>query len=178
MITNSINLSSQISKACRKTIFCLVKQYNYLGISLDQEMDLTPLVCKKKKKRVCHRIFQLRKVRKYMNERAAILVYKQTIMPIFDYAVFFLLISTRDGVKNDLQVMQNDAIRFCKNIRLMDRISLSFLHNSITPLSLEHRRQIQVLKLMYIDSQKGKSQAITNVNTKSQTKMFLKLKLK
>ena len=70
-------------------------------------MNLTPLV-RNIKKRVSNRKFQLRKVRKYMNEHAAILVYKQTIMPIFDYAGH-LLISTCDGVKHDLQVMQNDA---------------------------------------------------------------------
>ena len=145
-----------------------VKQYNYLGIILDHEMNLTPLV-RNIKKRVSIRVFQLRKVRKYMKEHAAILVYKQTIMPIFDYAGF-LLISTCDGVKHDLQVIQNDAIRFCKNIKLLDRISIPVINNSIKLLSLEQRRQIQVLKLMYADSKKGKSRAVTNVNTRSQTK--------
>ena len=50
-----------------------VKQYNYLGVILDNEMNLTPLV-NNIKKRVNTRIFQLRKVRKFMNVHAAILV--------------------------------------------------------------------------------------------------------
>ena len=74
--------------------------------------------------------------------------------------------------------MQYDAICFCKNIRLLDRISISFLHNSIKLLSLEQRRQIQVLKLMYIDSRKGKSRAITNVNTRSQSEYVFRTETK
>ena len=154
----------------------IVSQYNYLGIILDNEMSLIPLV-KNIKKRVNSRIFQLRKVRKYMNVHAAILVYKQTILPILDYSGF-LLISVNDGVKHDLQIMQNDSLRFCKGIKLLDKISIPILHNSIKLLSLEQRRQIQLLKLMYIQSQKGRMRAITNVNTRSQTKYVFKTESK
>ena len=66
-------------------------------------MSLTPLV-NNIKKRVNNKIFQLRKVRKYMNQHDAILVYKQTILPIFDYAVFLLLISVTHGIKHDLLI--------------------------------------------------------------------------
>ena len=105
-----------------------------------------------------------------MNQHDAILVYKQTILPIFDYAVFLLLISVTNGIKHDLQAMQNDAIRFCKGINLLDRVSIPVLHNSIKLLSLEQRRQKQLLKIVYIQAQKNRSRAITNVNTRSQTK--------
>ena len=153
-----------------------VKQYNYLGIILDNEMSLTPLV-NNVKKRTGDRIFQLRKLRKYMNVHAAILVYKQTILPIFDYSGF-LLLAVNNGIKHDLQVMQNDAIRFCKGVKLLDKVSISVLHNSIKLLSLEQRKQIQVLKLMYSHARKGKSRAITNVNTRSQTKYVFKTEIK
>ena len=72
---------------------------------------------------------------------------------MFDYAGF-LLISVSIGIKHDLQVMQNDALRFCKGIKLQDKVSIPILHNSIKLLSLEQRRQKQVLKLMYVQSQK------------------------
>ena len=65
-----------------------VKQYNYLGLMLDNEMTLVPLL-KNIKKRVNNKIFMLRKLRKYLTKEAAIFVYKQTILPILDYAVFF-----------------------------------------------------------------------------------------
>ena len=109
-----------------------------------------------------------------MNQHAAILVYKQTILPIFDYAGF-LLISVGNGIKHDLQVMQNDAIRFCKNI---DRVSIPVLHNSIKLLSLEQRRQKQLLKIVYVQSQKNRARALTNVNTRSQTKYVFQTDVK
>ena len=66
-----------------------VTLYNYLGLLLDNEMTLLPLL-KNIKKCVSHKMFSLRKLRKYLTQEAAVLVYKQTIMPIFDYAVFFI----------------------------------------------------------------------------------------
>ena len=150
----------------------IVSQYNYLGVILDNEMSLSPLL-KNIKKRISNRMFQLRKIRKYVNTHAATLIYKQTILPIFDYPGF-LLISVNNGEKHDLQIMENDAIRFCKGLKLLDKVSIPVIHNSIHLLSLEQRRQKQILKIMYIQSQKGRSRAVTNVNTRSQTKYVFK----
>ena len=36
-------------------------------------------------------MFYLRKIRKYLNEKAAVSIYKQSILPIVDYAGFLLL---------------------------------------------------------------------------------------
>ena len=127
-----------------------VTQYNYLGLILDNEMTLQPLF-KNIKKRVNNKIFSLRKLRKYLDQNAAILVYKQTILPIFDYAGF-MLISLNDGDKTELQVTQNDAQRYCKNVQMLDKVSIAKLHDSIGLLSLEQRRQKQLLSIMFIQS--------------------------
>ena len=58
--------------------------------------------------------------------------------------------------------------------KLLDKVSIPDIHNSIRLLSLEQRRQKQVLKIMYIQAQKGRSHAITNVNSRSQTKYVFK----
>ena len=100
-----------------------------MRVILDDEMSLIPLL-KNIKKLINNRMFQLRKIRKYINTHAAILIYKQTILPIFDYHGF-LLISLNVGDKNDLQVMQNDALRYCNGLNLLDKISIPVLHNSI-----------------------------------------------
>ena len=71
--------------------------------------------------------------------------------------------------------MQNDALRFCKNVQMLDKISIAKMHDSIGLLSLEQRRQKQLLKLMFIHAMKGKSRLVTNVNTRNQTNMFLRL---
>ena len=66
-----------------------VKSYCYLGITLDDTMYLIPLV-KDIKKRISNRLFMLTNIRKYLTFDAAVLVYKQTILPVVDYAGFFV----------------------------------------------------------------------------------------
>ena len=118
-----------------------VKKYNYLGIILDSEMTLAPL-CKTIEKRVVDKIFMLRKLGRYLTYKAAIQIYKQVILPILDYAGFLLVACNKDK-KGEFQVLQNDALRFCSNNRLNDRVSLDVLHNKANLVSL------QLLSLMY-----------------------------
>ena len=87
---------------------------------------------------------------------------------------FFLLISLNNGDKHDLQIIQNDVLRFCKNVQMLDMVSVAKIHDSVNLLSLEQRRQKQLLNLMYIQARKGRSRAITNVNTRNQTKYVFK----
>ena len=74
--------------------------------------------------------------------------------------------------------MQNDALRYFKGIHLLDKISIEKIHNSVKLLSLEQRRQKQLLNIMFIQSIKGKSRAVTNVNTRSQAKYVFKVDTK
>ena len=94
-------------------------------------------------------------------------------MPILDYAGF-LLISLSNGEKGELQIMQNDALRYCKGIKLLDKVAVAKIHDSIGLLSLEQRRQKQLLSIMFIHAKKGRSRNVTNRNTRSQTKYVFK----
>ena len=58
---------------------------------------------------------------------AAILIYKQTILPLIDYAGF-MFIACNHHAKEDLQIMQNDILRICCQYKLSDRISIGRLH--------------------------------------------------
>ena len=125
-----------------------VDKYKYLGTTLDKEMNLTALLSDVKKS-VLSKLFVLRKLRPYVTEKCAIAIYKQTILPVFDY-VGFMLISCNKSDRNDLQIIQNDALRTCYNVRRRDRLTVSSMHNRSHLLSLEQRRIIQLLCLMYI----------------------------
>ena len=57
-------------------------------------------------------------------------------------------------MKNEFQIMQNDALRFCNNTCLNDRVSLTNLHKKANLASLEQRRFVQLLSLMYKLSKK------------------------
>ena len=127
-----------------------VQSYKYLGIMLDSRMDLTELLSEVKKTINGH-LFKLRKLRKYISVECATLIYKQTILPLIDYAVFlfFLLNSCNVSDRNDLQVLQNDGLCICYDVNRRDRISVTKVHVDAKLLSLEQRREIQLLTLMY-----------------------------
>ena len=67
-----------------------VKQYSYLGIILDEEMTLQPML-KNVKKTLNNRLFSLRKIRKYISDKAAVSIHMQTVLPIIDYSGFLLI---------------------------------------------------------------------------------------
>ena len=125
-----------------------IKTYNYLGIIFDTEMSLSPLFSQIRKI-VSNKIYSLVKIRNIIDVNCAITIYKQTILPLLDYAGF-LLISGKVSGRQDLQTLQNNALRTCYNVRLWDRISIVDMHRRARLLSLEQRRQKQLLCLMFI----------------------------
>ena len=104
------------------------------------------------KKIVFQKLFNLRKLRYFTGEKGAISIYKQTILPMFDYAGFILIACTKSD-RYDLQVLQNDALRTCYNVKRRDKLSILKLHKKANLLSLEQRRIQQLLYLMYLHKQ-------------------------
>ena len=129
-------------------VLSFVDKYKYLGTIIDKEMSLSYLLTDVKKS-VLSKLFTLRKIRMYITEKCALSIYKQAILPFFDY-VGFMLISCNKSDRSDLQVIQNDALRTCFNIRRRDRLSIAKMHAKSNLLSLEQRRRLQLLSLMYL----------------------------
>ena len=127
-----------------------VHTFNYLGVILDDQLSLTPyyhLV----KRRIENKIFVLSKIRKFVDSRTALLIYKQAILPLVEYAGF-VLISCTVGQRQELQILQNNALRLCKRYHLLDRIRVCDIHEECTIIGLEQRRRKQLLRLMYLHS--------------------------
>ena len=97
-------------------------------------MELTELLSGVRKTINCH-LFKLQKIRKYISVECSVLIYKQTILPLLDYAVFFLLNSC--NVSDDLEVLQNDCLRTCFNVYRRDHMSVVVLHKDAKLLSLD-----------------------------------------
>ena len=129
-----------------------VQTYNYLGINLDKGMTLSSLLTKLKS-RIVNKIYSLVKIRNMITSQCALTIYKQTILPIFDYSGF-LLISCNVSDRSDLQKLQNHALRICYNVRLRDKISIVQMHRRANLLSLEQRRKKQLLSLMFAYKQR------------------------
>ena len=129
-----------------------VHNFNYLGVIIDDQIRFSAyyhLI----KRRVEHKIFVLSKIRKYVNTKTAVLIYKQAILPLMEYAGF-VLISCSIKQRRELQTLQNNALRVCKRYYLRDRIRIDNLHRECNILGLEQRRRKQLLRLMYLHSKK------------------------
>ena len=63
---------------------------------------------------------------------------------------------------------------FVKKNRMLDKVSIPKIHDSISLLSLEQRRQKQLLIIMHGQALKGNSRVVTNVNTRRQVKYVFK----
>ena len=143
---SSLNLDTEFSLNGQSLEY--VNVYNYLGITLDQKMTLLPLLSKLKNV-ITHKIYSMVKIRDFITTKCALTIYKQTILPLFDYSGF-ITISCNVSDRLDLQTLQNNALRVCYNVKLRDRVAVKGMHDLSNLLSLEQRRQFQVLNLMFI----------------------------
>ena len=135
-----------------------VHNYCYLGCVINDELSIVneyKAVYRKAERKV----YMLGKLRFFVDEQTALLIYKQAVIPYFDYGGF-LLASCNQGQKKDLQTLQNNALRICLRYRLSDRVSEIVLHQRGKIQSLEQRRNLQLLKLMY-----QQSKNISNIKT-------------
>ena len=63
----------------------------------------------------------------YINSKCALPIYKQIILPIFDYSGI-LLMSCNKSERGDLQIMENNILQNCYNVGLVDHLSLVYMH--------------------------------------------------
>ena len=77
------------------------------------------------------------------------MVYKHTILSFLEYAGFMVISCTKED-RGDLQKFKIEALRICT--RLTDHIRNDDLHDPSKIISLEQRRRIQLLVLMYTKS--------------------------
>ena len=136
-----------------------------LGKTLDREMTRTSLLTDTKRS-VTNSLFHLRKFRHYITEKSTIAIYKQTILPVFDYAGF-ILISCNKSDRHDLQILKNDALRTCFNVKRRDKLSVASMHKKAKLLSLEQQRSLQLLSLMYLHKNNVDNLRVFNRNTRA-----------
>ena len=151
-----------------------VKTYTYLGIKLDEQLTLdthaNSLI-----QRVSNRIYQLSKIRSYITKKAALLIYKNMILPIMEYGDIFLHSATQ-VIRKKLQTLQNKALRCALN---KDRYYCTVdLHREAKLLKLKDRRHMHMLLHMYQlaqmpDFKLWKSYQSTGVRTRSSKKKLI-----
>ena len=132
-----------------------VHSYCYLGCVMNDELTLVNEY-KALYRKAERKVYMLGKLRYYIDKRTALLIYKQAVLPYFDYSGFLLLSASSKQIK-DLQTLQNNALRICLRYNLVDRVSEERLHNEAALQNLVQRRKKQLLKLMYYQSKSDKN---------------------
>ena len=153
-----------------------VRKYCYLGCIIDDELTMLHEY-KAVYRKAERKIFMLGKLRYFVDSNTALLIYKQAILPFFEYGGFILL-SCNNGRKKDLQILQNNALRMCLRYKLADRVSEMRLHTESKLQSLEQRRSFQSLKLMYQQSTDIRNLKVVERQTRGGSKIVFNVPTK
>ena len=123
----------------------IVQNFKYLGIILDGELKYD-LYLKDVKQKVGYKIVQLARIKKYMNTKQSIYVYKSKVLPFFDYGDI-LYEGSAQTLTNKLQRLQNRALKIC--LQLPPRSSTALVHKTAKLNYLGDRRNSHLLRYAY-----------------------------
>ena len=149
------------------------QQYNYLGVLLDECLNLKANFNNIFKK-YSYKIFQFCKIKKYINTDTRILVYKQTILPLVEYVSYILCLNSQHDI-DKLQKLQNRCLRACFDVNNPRDMSVTLLHTNARVDKLELRRNIQLLNIMFALKTNGQFKKVGNRNTRSTGKYVFQL---
>ena len=153
-----------------------VPSFNYLGVTLDCHLNFEGHI-KKLISKVSAKVMQLRKLRHFITDKAALLIYKNMILPIAEYGDIFLTSATLE-MRKKLQVLQNTAIKCA--LSKDKRFSTKQVHLEANLLKLKDRRKQHILQHMYKISNKktfqGWKTRTSGVKTRQGKKKLMQLK--
>ena len=127
------------------TIIERVPTFSYLGVVLDQHLTFDNHA-KYTIDRVSAKVYQLKKIRKLLTKKAALLIYKNMILPIMEYGDIYMTSATQDNRKK-LQKLQNKALKCA--LEKDKRFNTNLLHDEAKIHKLKHRRKTHLLQHMY-----------------------------
>ena len=102
-----------------------VDHYKYLGVILDQNLNYQKHL-KETFRLASHKVYLLSRIRKFITNDAALLIYKTKILPYLDYGDVLYLGSCNKSLSK-LQSIQSRALRIC--ISAPPRTSTNNTHN-------------------------------------------------
>ena len=85
---NNITKATNIKFVLGDVIINEVQSYKYLGTTLDQTLTAGNQLSRLNQQ-MAQKLISFRKIRKSISERTAIILYKATILPVFDYNDFY-----------------------------------------------------------------------------------------
>ena len=139
--------------AIRKESECIgsTESYLYLGINVDQNLNFD-IFLKSIIQKVNYKLYLFSKIRYVLTFAAAILVYKQMILPFFDY-LDILIDSGSKKYAEKMQTLQFRDIKitfqYCIDSRKIKNRDEGRLNREVGLHFLKERRKRHVLHMMY-----------------------------
>ena len=149
-----------------------VSAYCYLVLTLDPSLNFDKHITKMIAK-VTDKVKQLRNMRKFLNTKAAMTVYKNMILPMIEYSDIFLVAASKDN-RDKMQILQNKALRVIHKVDKYYHTDL--IHKESNLLKLKHRREMHLLQFMFTkkdDPHLRKARRKSGVVTRASVKLNL-----
>ena len=146
-----------------------VLTYSYLGMTLDPSLNFDKHV-NKLVARATNKVKQLKKMRNFLTTEAAMLVYKNMMMPILEYGDVFLTAVSKEN-RDKCQIVQNKALRIVH--RVDNLYGTDLMHKESKLLKLKHRRVQHLLNFMHSKRDKqglGRARRRSGVRTRASYK--------
>ena len=153
----------------------VVTAYRYLGVTLDNQLSYNSHV-DKLIGTVTAKLKQFQRMRSFLNTRAALMVYKNMMLPMLEYGDVFLTATTCVNRKR-LQTLQNKGLRCALNKGI--ETSTDDLHGEANLLKLVYRREQHLLNFMFDLAQiptMCQTRASGQVSTRSSKKKLMRVK--
>ena len=174
--------SSNVLSKVPEPVICMnnvplqvVASYKYLGVTLDNQLSYN-LHVDKLIGTVTAKLKQFQRMRSFLNAKAALMVYKNMLLPILEYGDVFISATSCDNRKR-LQVLQNKGLRCALNRGI--ETSTDDLHAEADLLKLKYRREQHVLNFMFDQAQDPslcRTRSLNTVKTRSSSKKLLRIK--
>ena len=146
-----------------------VSSYPYLGVWLDEQINFNKHASSIIG-RTTAKLYQLKKLRYLLNNKAALMIYKNMILPIVEYGNIYMRSTTKENRKK-LQTLQNKALKCA--LKKDNRYNTANLHAEANIERLKVRRDRHTLHHIFQISQssnfkgwKGRASIVTRSNKK------------
>ena len=155
-----------------------VESYKYLGVDITSDLNMNPYVNNVYKK-ANYKVYMFSKIRKYITRYAAIMIYKQTILPYMDYCSFVMDSACQYSLSK-LDKIQKRSARLIEYRPRKDREEdVNTLLRAYRIQPIRDRRIQQLLCFIYQESKNplNLNKKITNLVLRSDSKINFKEKL-
>ena len=151
----------------------IVPTYKYLGITLDSTLSFNYHV-RTVSNMVSYKVNLLAKIRKFLDEKVALKIYKSMILPYLDYGDIIYNTASQEGL-DKLQRLQNRCLKICKNLSI--RFDTKELHSITKFPMLETRRRAHINNFMYKRLKKVSLVDTRDIRTRAHDAPLFKIKI-